>query len=65
MSGKLTVKHEEIKVGGIPDIRVDVPIDASPFELIVIGRILGAELIEEQGLESRLKSAKGNVKAGV
>jgi hypothetical protein len=57
MSGKLIVKHEAIKVGEIPNIRVQVPIDPSPFELIVIGRILGEELIVEQGLESCLESA--------
>lgn len=57
MCGKASVKHELIKIGEIPNLRVRVPIDPSLFDLIVIGRILGDDLIAEQGLESRLNAA--------
>jgi hypothetical protein len=57
MCGKATVRHKAITLGHIPDIRVQVPIDPSPFELVVIGRVLGEALIAEQGLETRLQKA--------
>lgn len=57
LSGNTSVKHQLIKIGEVPNIRIQVPIDPSPFELIVIGRVLGDDLIAEQGLGARLKSA--------
>jgi hypothetical protein len=55
--GKATVRHKAIRVGNIPDLRVQVPINPSPFELVVIGRVLGEALIREQGIEQRLTKA--------
>jgi hypothetical protein len=57
LCGKATVRHESITVGNIPDGRVQVPIDPSPFQLVVIGRVLGEVLIAEQGLGDRLQKA--------
>ena len=55
--GKAAVKHNDVSVGQIPDTRISVPINASHFELIVIGRILGETAVAEQGLQSRLDKA--------
>ena len=57
LCGKATVRHEAVTVGNVPDIRVQVPIDPSPFELVVIGRVLGETLVAEQGLSGRLQKA--------
>jgi hypothetical protein len=58
LCGKSAVRHKAITLGHIPDIRFQVPIDPSPFELVVIGRVLGEVIIAEQGLEARLRQAK-------
>ena len=55
--GKAAVKHNDVSVGQIPDTCISMPINASPFELIVIGRILGETAVTEQGLQSRLDKA--------
>lgn len=57
LCGKATVRHKAITLGNIPDVRVQVPIDPSPFELVVIGRVLGEAIVAEQGLQERLKRA--------
>jgi hypothetical protein len=57
LCGKATVRNQTIKVGGVPDTRVQVPIDPSPFEVVVIGRVLGDALVAEQGLGDRLQRA--------
>jgi len=56
--GKATVRHNQISVGSIPDTAISVPIDASPFELVVIGQVLGEAAVVEQGLQSRLEGVK-------
>ena len=65
LCGKATVRHEEVKVGTIPDLRVQVPIDPSPFDLVVIGRVLGEALVREQGIGERLKGATGQMNLAI
>ena len=55
--GKATVRDPAITLGRIPDLSVSAPIDCSGFELIVIGRLLGKDGANEQGLTSRLEEA--------
>jgi len=57
LCGKSTVRHQAITVGNIPNIHVQVPINPSSFELVVIGRVLGEALVAEQGLGDRLQKA--------
>lgn len=57
-SGSSTVRHPAIRLSTIPDIRVNVPIDASVFDLLVIGRLLDAKELERQGLSERISKAR-------
>jgi hypothetical protein len=59
--GKASVKHPGIRVGIIPDVSLSVPINASPFELLLIERILGKDAAVDQGLTSRLLQASTNL----
>jgi hypothetical protein len=65
LCGKSAVRHNAITLGHIPDIRVQVPIDPSPFELVVIGRVLGDALVAEQGLEDRLQKAAAQMNLAI
>ena len=55
--GKAAVRHPGVSVGSIPDTRISVPVNASPFDILVIERILGKEAAAGQGLASRLQKA--------
>lgn len=57
-SGSSTVRHPEIRLGTIPDVRVSIPIDASVFELLVIGRLLGDPELGRQGIAERVLKAR-------
>jgi len=57
--GAATVRHEGISLGFIPDQSISVPLDASVFDLLAIGKILGKDMAQEQGLASRIKKAQG------
>jgi hypothetical protein len=56
--GKASVRHGAIAVGNIPDVRISVPVNSSPFDLLVMERLLGERAMVEQGLASRLQNAK-------
>jgi hypothetical protein len=57
-SGSSTVRHPAIRLSTIPDVRVNVPIDASVFDLLVIGRLLDEKELEKQGLSERISKAR-------
>jgi hypothetical protein len=57
-SGSSTVRHPAIRLSTIPDVRVSVPIDASNFDLLVIGRLLEEAELEKQGLLDRITKAR-------
>lgn len=57
-SGSSTVRHPQIRLASIPDLRVSVPIDASAFDLLVIGRLLDVKELEKQGLTERVSKAR-------
>lgn len=57
-SGKSCVRHGGVTVGTIPDIRISVPINSSPFDLLVMERLIGEAAMTDQGLTSRLQKAK-------
>ena len=57
-SGSSTVRHSEIRLSAIPDLRVSVPIDASAFDLLVIGRLLDVRELDKQGLTERVSKAR-------
>jgi len=57
-SGSSTVRHPAIHISTIPDVRVSVPIDASVFDLLVIGRLLDEKELEKQGLTQRISKAR-------
>ena len=63
--GKASVKNPEIRVGVIPNVRISIPINASPFELLVIERVLGKDAAIDQGLTSRLIQASTNLPTAV
>jgi hypothetical protein len=56
--GRSAVRHGRVTVGAIPDIRISVPIDSFPLDLLVIERLIGERAAIEQGLGSRLQQAK-------
>lgn len=56
--GKVAVRHPGVVTGSIPDTRISVPINASPFDLLVIERLIGERTATDQGLASRLQEAK-------
>jgi hypothetical protein len=56
--GKARVRHTAITLGGIPDMRISVPIDASAFALVVISRVLGNAAVIEQGIGSSIARAR-------
>jgi hypothetical protein len=60
-SGSSTVRHPEIHLSSIPDLRVSVPIDAPLFDLLVIGRLLDAAELEKQGLTQRIAKARAQL----
>jgi hypothetical protein len=57
-SGSSTVRHPAIRLSTIPDVRVSVPIDASNFDLLVIGRLLEEAELDKQGLGDRIAKAR-------
>lgn len=57
-SGSSTVRHSAIHLAAIPDLRVSVPIDASIFDLLVVGRLLDEKELERQGLKERISKAR-------
>jgi hypothetical protein len=63
--GKAAVKHPEISLGKIPDTRISVPIDAAPFELVVIGHLLGEAAVAEQGLQSCVEKARQEMRFAI
>ena len=64
-SGSSTVRHSAIRLSTIPDVRVSVPIDASNFDLLVIGRLLDANELEKQGLTERVSKAREQFKKDI
>jgi hypothetical protein len=57
-SGSSTVRHSEIRLSSIPDLRVSIPINASAFDLLVIGRLLDPKELDKQGLTERVSKAR-------
>jgi len=56
--GRVKSRRGSITLGTVPDSRIQVPIDLSNFELLVVERILGKELAKGQGLQPRIEKAK-------
>ena len=48
-----------------PDVQVGVPIDASNFDLLVIGRLLDANELEKQGLSQNASKAREQFKKDI
>ncbi len=59
------VRHSEVSLCKIPDTRISVPIDASPFEVVVIGHLLGEGGVAEQGLQSRVEKATQDMRFAI
>lgn len=57
-SGSSTVRHPAIRLSIIPDVRISIPIDASDFDLLVVGRLLGQTELERQGLSNRVAKSR-------
>ena len=49
--------HPEIKLGILPDQRIDLPIDASLLDTLGAGAVLTESAIEQQGLTNRILDA--------
>jgi hypothetical protein len=49
--------HPEIRLGILPDQRIDLPVDASLLDTLCVGAILTESGIEEQGLTNRILDA--------
>lgn len=64
-SGSSTVRHPEILLGAIPDVRINIPIDASVFELLVISRLLGEPELGRQGIAERVLKAREQYKRDI
>jgi hypothetical protein len=60
-----TVRHPGIRLARIPDLRVSVPVDASSFDLLVIGRLLSPDELQRQGLAERVAKAGEKLKKDV
>lgn len=63
--GRVKVRRGSITLGTVPDSRIQVPIDLSNFELLVVEKILGKELAKGQGLQSRIEKAKKEMNGAV
>lgn len=59
--GKAVVRHGGVTVGNLPDVRISVPINASPLDLLVIERVIGQSGMIDQGLASRFRNAKAGL----
>jgi len=55
--GSFKHRNPEIRLGSLPDQRIDLPVDASLLDTLGIGAILGEATIEEQGLTNRILEA--------
>ncbi len=63
--GRVKVRRGSITLGTVPDSRIQVPIDLSNFELLVVEKILGKELAKGQGLQPRIEKAKKEMNGAV
>jgi hypothetical protein len=51
-------KHAAITVGTIPDLAIDLPVDATLLDTLGLGSALSESQLAEQGLTKRVKHAK-------
>ncbi|GAC1364959.1 MAG: hypothetical protein NVSMB3_13560 [Acidobacteriaceae bacterium] len=56
-SGKSSIRHSAVSLGHIPDVAITIPVNATPFEILVIDRVLGRVGALDQGLGMRLEKA--------
>jgi hypothetical protein len=63
--GKAAVRHKSVSLGKIPETRITVPINTSPFELVVIGHLLGEAAVTEQGLQSQVEKATHEMRLAI
>jgi hypothetical protein len=55
--GSFKHRNPEIRLGSLPDQRIDLPVDASLLDTLGMAAILSKEKIEDQGLTNRILEA--------
>ena len=62
---KFSLKHPDISLGILPDLKVDLPVDAGPAHTLALASLLSAQQIADQGLRDRVETAQRHVREGV
>jgi hypothetical protein len=63
--GSFKHRNPEIRLGALPDQRIDLPVDASLLDTLGIAAILGEATIEGQGLTNRILEAWEKANRGI
>jgi hypothetical protein len=62
---KFSLKHPDISLGILPDLKFDLPVDAGPAHTLALAYLLSAVQIADQGLRDRVETAQRYVREAV